>query len=586
MRAVQRPKFRVPAWQWLREYPLDQLPGDLLAGLITAVLLVPQGLAYASLAGLPAEVGLYAGILPALVYALLGSSRVLSVGPVSIAALLVANALATAGSEPNSANYLHDALLLAALTGSVLILMALLRLEFLMHFVGHPVLSGFTSGAALLIILSQLKPLTGIPATLAEGSDLLAASTQWIQSIDWLTALLASATIVLLILSRSPCARLLAHLGVGDKLADLLSRAGTVVVLVILIALVAWLDLAERGVDIVGLIPAGLPSITLDFWRMERALELLPSALLIALIGYIESVSIAKVLAYRRRQTIDNNQEFMALGVANLAAAISGGMPVAGGFSRSVVNYDAGARSQVAGFVTALLVALIVAVFAHWFYYLPKAALAAVIVVAVFPLLDWRTAVHAFKFDKGDGAALIATFFGVVLVGIEVGLIVGVAVAVGAFMWRASKPHIAVLGRLPGTAHYRNVARYQTETWPELLLIRVDRSLVFANFGYVETYIHAEIAKREGVRHVVLSCSGVNGIDFSALEALERLVQSLEREGITMHFADVKGPIFHQLERAGFWQKLGPGHLFASTDEAVNALVAPDVQLYDTGGGI
>ncbi|WP_341938738.1 SulP family inorganic anion transporter [Marinimicrobium sp. C2-29] len=568
MRADALKRF-VPALSWLASYDRRTLPADVLAGFITAVLLVPQGMAYATLAGLPPQVGLYASILPPLIYALLGTSRTLSVGPVSVAALLVANALASSSAEA----YLADALLLAAMSGVLLLMMALLRLDVLVNFISHPTLSGFTSGAALLIILSQLGNLLAIsvPST-GSGLETVYKVATHLPGLDPITATLGAVGIALLLLSRRPFVSLLMRTGASESVAVLTSRAGPLVVISLLTVCVAILQLEQKGVAVVGALPQGLPSPSLDFLRLDRVADLLPAALMISLIGYVESISVAKVLAFRRRQKIDNNQELIALGASNMAAAFAGGMPVAGGFSRSTVNFSAGARTQLAGIVTAVLVALVALFFTPLFYHLPKAALGAIIVVAVASLLDWRGFVNAWRYDKADALTLLVTFGGVLLFDIEMGLLLGVIMGVGVFLWRSSRPHVAVVGRIPGTQHFRNVKRHSVETWPGLLLLRVDRSLFFANISYVDDLVAEQVADNPELKHLVIICSAMNTIDYSALEALEQLADSLHRAGISLHLAEVKGPVMDRLAHFGIEEWLSPGKVFLSAEEAVQTL--------------
>lgn len=564
-----------PALDWLQHYDRRQLPDDMLAGFITAVLLVPQGMAYAILAGLPAQVGLYASILPPIIYALLGTSRTLSVGPVSVAALLVANALASSSADGSS--YLADALLLAGMSGVILLVMAALRLDELVHFISHSALSGFTSGAAILIILSQLGNLLAVPIPAAgSGLEMTHAVFKQLQQTHFPTLMLGAFGVVLILLSRKPLVNLLTRLGMSDSHAGLASRAGPLVVVVLLTAYVAVFDLNQRGVAIVGAVPAGLPSLAWDFLHWERISTLLPAAFMISLIGYVESISVAKVLAHRRCQKIDNNQELIALGVCNIAASFTGGMPVAGGFSRSTVNFSAGAKTQLAAIVTAILVALVALFFTPLFYYLPKAALAAIIVVAVAPLLDWRGFKNTYQYDKTDALTLAVTFFGVLVFAIEVGLLLGVFVGVSAFLWRSSRPHIAIVGRVPGTQHFRNIQRHTVETWPHLLLVRVDRSLFFANINFVEALVAEQAMERPDLNHLVIICSAVNSIDYSALEALEQLSESLAIAGITLHLAEVKGPVMDRLQRQGISTWLAPGRIFLSTQEAVEYVCGMD----------
>jgi len=573
MKPGRRLQRLVPATVWLVNYRREDLQDDLTAGVITAILLVPQGLAFALLAGLPPEVGLYASVAPPIIYALLGSSRPLSVGPVSVAALLVANALGAAGLTPEDPGYLNDALLLAALTGAVLLIMAVLRLGALVNFLGHPVLSGFISGAAVLIILSQLATLLGVPAAPAgSGAGMVAYYWHAATGLHLPTAALGLASVVALLLFRDPLVRLLERLGLSARMAGLASRVGPLALVAGATALVAWLGADRLGIAIVGHIPAGLPAPRLDFLDPQRALELLPAALMIALIGYVESVSVAKALAFRRRQKIDNNQELVALGAANMAAAVAGGMPVAGGFSRSMVNFSAGAKTQLAAIVTGLLVGLTALFFTPWFQDLPRAALAAIIVVAVSALIDWQMVVRTWRYDRADAAALLVTFGGVLAFDIEVGLLLGLAVSIGTFLGRSSRPHIAVIGRIRGTEHYRNVKRHAVETFPDLLLVRVDRSLFFANVARVEDVVAAAAAEQPRLRHLVLICSAINTIDHSAVESLEVLAESLREAGITLHLAEVRGPVMDRLLRSDLLERLAPGQVFLSTEDAVRAL--------------
>lgn len=566
--AADRIKALIPALGWLRHYDRSQLPDDLLAGFITAVLLVPQAMAYAILAGLPPQVGLYASIVPLIAYALLGTSRTLSVGPVSVAALLVGTALAGAGSE----NYLADALLLAMLSGLIMLLMAMLRLGALVNFISHPALTGFVSGAAVLIILSQLGNLLGISVPSGSGYEMLRSATLHLPELNPATAVLGAAGIIFLLLSRAPLVHFLTALGLDDGNASLVSRAGPLAVIAMLTVIVATLDLDQLGVAVIGSIPSGLPSPRWDFLQLDRILRLLPPAVLISLIGYVESVSVAKVLAHRRRQKISNNQELVALGVANLSAAFSGGMPVAGGFSRSTVNFSAGAKTQLAAVITALMVALVALFFTPLFFHLPKAALAAIIIVAVASLFDWRGFVDIYSYDKADGLTVLITFVGVLGFEIEMGLLMGVGAAIGIFLWRSSRPHMAAVGRIPGTHHFRNVERHQVETWPQLLLLRVDRSLFFGNVNYVEDAVAEHAASNSELTHLVIICSAINSIDYGALETLQELAVSLRDAGITLHLAEVKGPVMDRLTRHDINGWLGVGRVFLSTEEAVEEL--------------
>ena len=564
----------LPILAWGRSYTREDLSGDLLAGVITAILLVPQGMAFGLLAGLSPQAGLYASILPPLVYALLGTSRTLAVGPVSVAAIMVAQALA---DLPAGADYVSSALLLALLSGLILFALGLARLGVLANFLSHPVLSGFTSAAAVIIILSQLPSLIGLTLPGHRSlADLPAALHGALATLNLPTLGLGLLSVALLLLSGVPLERVLARGGVARARAAVIGKTAPLAVVVVSTLLVASLALdAAHGVAVVGSLPQGLPVLGLEMPAWPTLAGLLPAATLIAIVGYVESVSIAKTLANRRRQTIDPNQELLALGASNLAAAVSGGMPVAGGFSRTMVNYNAGARTQAAAIVTAVLVGTVALFFTPLLAHVPKAALAAIIIVAVARLIDVHAAQAAWRYDRSDGAVLLATAGGVVLLGIEAGLSAGVVLSLLLYIWRASRPHFAVLGRLPGSEHFRNIKRYRNlETWPQILLLRVDEHLSFANSAYLEAVLMEQVARTPALKHLVLVCSGINGIDFSALEMLMKLAASLRDAGVTVDLAEVKGPVMDKLKGTGLLEILQPGRVFLSAHEAVEALTA------------
>jgi SulP family sulfate permease len=562
----------LPILGWARGYTRDELTGDLLAGVITAILLVPQGMAFGLLAGLPPQAGLYASILPPIVYALFGTSRTLAVGPVSVAAIMVAQALAhlTPGGD-----YIASALALALLAGAFLLVLGVLRLGLLANFLSHPVLSGFTSAAAVIIILSQLPSLLGmhVPKSLPLG-DAPTLLFEALRNINLATLGLGGLSVALLLLSGLPLERALTRIGAPRERAGVIGKMAPLAVVLVTTLLVAQFGLdSAQGVAVVGALPTGLPRVGFDFPGLEMLTQLLPAAMLIALVGYVESVSIAKTLANRRRQIIDPNQELLALGGANLVAAASGGMPVAGGFSRTMVNFDAGARTQGAAILTALLVGTVALFFTPLLAHVPKAALAAIIIVAVAKLIDVHAAVETWRYDRNDGLVLVATATGVLVLGIEVGLTAGLVLSLLLYIWRASRPHVAELGRLPGTEHFRNVDRYDDlEIWPELLLLRVDEHLSFANSAYLEERLMERIAHKADLRHLVLVASGINGIDVSALEMLTKLVSSVRDAGITVHLAEVKGPVMDRLKHTELIEQLAPGRVFLSTHEAVQAL--------------
>ena len=563
----------IPAAIWLRDYNKGDLPGDLTAGIITAILLVPQAMAYSILAGLPPEIGLYASILPPILYALFGSSRTLAVGPVAVASLMVASALGSL-ALPGSAEYIAAALILSLLVGLFLLLMGIAKLGFLANFLSHPVMSGFTSAAAIVIAFSQLKHLLGfdIPRNIRIDEAVLHIFSH-INEANGLTMVISAVSLILLFMMRRYLGPLLVRLGLPGGLASTLVKAGpmfVVILMTILSAQMLWNE--HKGLVVIGAIPAGLPPLTIPGFDMTLWRELTISALLIALVSFVESVAIARVLASKRRQKIDVNQELVGLGVANIGAAFSGGSPVCGGFSRSVVNFDAGANTQAAAIITAVLIALSVLFFTPLFYYLPQAVLAAIIIIAVLGLVDLRALKTSWIYSKSDALAWMVTFLMVMAEGIESGIIIGVILSLVLFLWRSSKPHIAIVGRVGDSEHFRNIKRHQVKTSPHLLAIRVDESLFFANARYFENYVLSAVVDQPDVKHVIFICSAINAIDGSALESLEQLIIDLKNAGVTFHLAEVKGPVMDRLEKTDFLEHLKPGRVFLSTHDAFRAL--------------
>ncbi|MCF8465944.1 MAG: sulfate permease [Sneathiella sp.] len=563
----------LPAYKWMREYRFQDFPGDLTAGIITAILLVPQAMAYSILAGLPPEVGLYASIAPPILYALFGSSRALAVGPVAVASLMVASALGTI-AVPKSPDYIASALILAVLTGIFLIFMGVAKLGFLANFLSHPVMSGFTSAAAIVIAFSQLNHLLGL--NIPRGSRIDEAVLYVFShpgDANLTTVTVSAAGLILLLFLRWYLNPLLDRFGLHSGVGNALVKAGPMFVVILMTFLSAkmlWNETA--GLVVVGDIPAGLPPLTIPAFDVGVWTHLSASAALIALVSFVESVAIARVLASRRRQKIDVNQELVGLGVANIGAAFTGGSPVCGGFSRSVVNFSAGANTQLAAIFTAILIALSVLFFTPLFYYLPQAVLAAIIIIAVLGLVDLKALRVNWLYSKSDAAAWIVTFAVVMVEGIELGIVAGILVSIVLFLWRSSQPHIAVVGRVGGSEHFRNVKRHKVQTCPHVLAIRVDESLFFANTRSFENYVLSAVVDQPEVKHVVFICSAINAIDGSALESLEQLVSDLRSASVTFHLAEVKGPVMDRLEKTDFLEHLKPGNVFLSTHDAFVAL--------------
>ena len=558
----------LPALGWVSTYRGADLPKDLVAGLMVTVMLVPQAVAYAMLAGLPPHTGLYAALLPLLAYALFGSSPTLSVGPVAVVSLMTAAALGALELADEQAR-IAAAALLALLVGGLLVTMAVLRLGLIVRFISHPVLNGFLAAAAILIILSQLPALLGLPAVQGEPYERVVGMLAGLGEAHLPTLLIGLGSVGVLLLLRGFGGRLLELAGLPKELAVLVVQLSPLIVLV----LAAWLAAAWLpGVNVVGAVPEGLPTLAWPSADAELLRQLLPAAVLIGLVGFVESVSVAQALAARRRGRVEPDRELLGTGAANLAAGVSGGFPVAGGLSRSALAFQVGAATPLTGIITAGGIALVLLLFSPLLALLPLSALAAIIVLAAVALIDLKSMLSVWRFSRADGICMLVTLVIVLALGIEIGIVTGVLLSLLMFVWRSSRPHIAVVGQVPGTEHYRNIFRHEVRTSRRVLAMRVDESLYFANTRWLEDHLLAEVAARADLEHVVLVCSAVNDIDASALETLTSLAEALADAGVTLHLAEVKGPVMDRLRRAGFEDALGEGRIFLSTHGAMATL--------------
>jgi SulP family sulfate permease len=563
-------KRYLPIFDWIGNYNQRTLTSDLIAALIVTIMLIPQSLAYALLAGLPPEVGLYASILPLVAYAIFGTSRTLSVGPVAVVSLMTAAAvgnLALQGSD----EYIAAAIILAFMSGLILLIMGFLKLGMLANFLSHPVISGFITASGLIIAASQLKHILGIKADGSNLWDLIISLFSELPSTNIPTLVIGCFATGFLFWSRKNLKSYLLNKGIGHALAEILAKAGPVLAIA-LTTLAAWgLDLQQHGVQLVGAIPSGLPSLTLPQFDYNIWQELLVSAVLISIVGFVESVSVAQTLAAKRRQRISPNQELIGLGASNIAASISGGFPVTGGFSRSVVNFDAGAETPAAGAFTAIGIALAALTLTPLLFFLPKATLAATIIVAVLSLVDMGALKRTWNFSRSDFFAMLATILLTLAEGVELGIIAGVGLSILLHLYRTSKPHSAIVGRVPGTEHFRNIDRHHVETDNHILTLRVDESLYFANARYLEDRVYDLVMSNPNIEHLILMCPAVNFIDASALESLEAINHRLNDSGVTLNLSEVKGPIMDRLRRTHFVDEL-TGHIFLSQYEAWNTL--------------
>jgi len=564
----------LPILDWGRRYNRDTLVSDVVAAIIVTIMLIPQSLAYALLAGLPPEVGLYASVAPLLLYAVFGTSRVLAVGPVAVVSLMTAAAIgehAVAGSP----QYWAVAITLAFLSGVMLLIMGVLRLGFLANFLSHPVISGFISASGLLIAASQLKTLMGVKAEGHNFIDLAQALISQLPHIHVLTLVVGVLATAFLFWVRKGLKPLLIRMGFNARLADVLAKAGPVAAIAVT-ALLAWvLDWKGQGLRVVGSVPQGLPPLTLPVWDPALWQSLAMPALLISVVGFVESVSVGQTLAAKRRQRIEPDQELVALGASNLSAAFTGGFPVTGGFARSVVNFDAGAQTPAAGVYTALGITLASLFLTPALYFLPQATLSATIIVAVLSLVDLGMLKRTWAYSRTDFIAVLTTLLATLAQGVEVGLVVGVAVSLLLFLYRTSRPHIAEVGLVPGTEHFRNILRHEVAVSPQLVSLRVDESLYFANARALEDRINDLVAERPQLKHVVLQCSAINDVDASALESLEAVDHRLRDAGIVLHLSEVKGPVMDRLQATEFVVRLS-GKIYLSHYQAI-AQLTPEI---------
>lgn len=569
-KALDAVKGYFPILEWGKTYNKDTFVSDGVAAVIVTIMLIPQSLAYALLAGLPAEMGLYASILPLVAYAIFGTSRTLAVGPVAVVSLMTAAAVGNLNLA-TPAEYALAAITLAFISGIILLVMGLLKLGFLANFLSHPVIAGFITASGILIATSQLKHIFGIQAhghTLVQLiGDLLAHQSQ----TNMITLAIGASTVAFLFWVRKGLKPLLLAQGLKPRVADILAKAGPVGAVVATTLIVFVFDLENKGVKIVGEVPMGLPPLSAPSFDPALWQQLFISGLLISIIGFVESVSVAQTLAAKRRQRIVPDQELVGLGASNIAAAISGGYPVTGGFARSVVNFDAGAETPAAGALTAIGIALAALLLTPLLFFLPKATLAATIIVAVLSLVDFSILKKTWGYSKVDFAAVAATIFLTLGFGVEVGVSAGVILSVGLFLYKTSRPHVAEVGLVPGTQHFRNILRHEVETNPSIVTLRIDESLYFANAAFLQEMVYNRVAGDQPIRHIVLMCSAVNEIDMSALESLEAINERLRDMGIKLHMSEVKGPVMDRLKCSHFLDEM-TGNVYLAQYDAIKDL--------------
>lgn len=560
----------LPAWQWLQHYTPTAFRADLLAALIVIAMLVPQGMAYAMVAGLPPIMGLYASILPMIVYALVGGSPTLSIGPVALISMMTFATLQPL-YEVGSPVYIQAACLLAVLVGILSTLFGIFRFGFLIRLISHPVIKSFIIASAVLIALSQFKFLVNLPLKSGNILEFISSTIEYIRLIHLPSLAFGGLSILLLIYAPKILTSLFSKL--NKNTLNFLNKAIPLLLVFFSIAFVHFLHIEQFGIKTVGEIPSGFPPLAMPFWSWDLVIQLLPGAAMITMVSFVESISIAQATAFQKRSELNSNQELVALGLANLSAGFSASFPVTGSLSRTVVNADAGAKTPMAGVLSSIFIVIVSLYLTGIFKELPLAVLAATIIVSIWKLVDFKPFLEAWRYSKADGIAMWVTFFGVLCIDISTGLIIGIISTFMLLLWRISRPHIAVIGLVEGTQHFRNISRHDVLTSANIISIRIDENLSFLNANTLKEFVIAEVSKNEHLHHVVMNCSSVSNIDLSALEALEDINAELSKLKIQLHFSEIKGPVMDRLKSSKLLEELS-GNIYLTHYQAMHELDA------------
>ena len=551
-----------PALKWLKTYHPRHFKADVVAALIVLAMLVPQGMAYAMLAGLPPVMGIYASILPMIIYAFTGSSTTLSIGPVAIISMMVFSALQPLFAVGSTA-YIEAACLLAIMVGIISLILGLFRFGFLIQLISHPVIKSFIIASALLIALGQFKFLLDIPLQTNNIPEFIGSLVNNFHHISFLSVGVSLAAISILVFLPKWVR------------SDFLNKTIPLLLVLSSIIVVYAFSLDQHGLKTVGIIPTGLPSFHFPTWNFDLVQKLLPSAFIIAMISFVESLAIAQATALQKRDDLNSNQELIALGLANIAAGINMGFAVSGSLSRTVVNSDAGAKTPMSGVMSSLLMIAVSLYFTSFFQNLPLTILAATIFVSIWKLVSFLPFFETWKYSKADGLAMWATFLGVTCIDISTGLVIGIILTFILLLWRISRPHIAVIGLVEGTQHFRNVSRYDVLTTETIASFRIDENLNFLNAHVLKGYIITELSHNPQIQHVVINCSSISNIDLSAVEMLEDLNRELLQLGIQLHLSEVKSPVMDRLNSSRLINMLS-GKIFLSHYQAIQTL-SPEI---------
>ncbi len=552
-------KSFLPILDWFPNYNKNWLKGDVSAGLTVGVMLIPQGMAYASIAGLPAVYGLYASIIPLIVYAIFGTSRQLAVGPVAMVSLLTATAIGSFEGITTE-QYITYAILLALMVGAIQFLLGVFRLGFLVNFLSHPVVSGFTSAAALIIGLSQLKHLLGVNIPRSyHVHDIILNAIDKFSEINWIAVVIGILGILIIVVSK--------------RIKK--SLPGQLFAVIFGILAVTFFGLGEgaHSVSIVKDIPSSLPSFIIPSFDMGIVQLLIPMALTISLISFMESIAVAKAIQTKHRDyKVVANQELISLGLANVFGSFFQSYPTTGGFSRTAVNDQAGAKTGLASIISAVLIIITLLFLTPYFYNLPKAILASVIMVAVFGLIDYKEAIHLLKSNRTDFSTLIVTFLATLILGIEMGIGVGVVLSLAMVLFKTTNPHTAELAKVPDSHFYRNVKRFENlEVKDDVLIYRFDAQLFFANINYFKDELYDyEKGKGDKLRLLILDGESINNIDSTSIHALEEIVLDFNSRDIDVYFTGIKGPVRDKMLSSGFIKKAKQENFFMSIQKAVD----------------
>ncbi len=550
-------KNYLPIFSWLPNYKKEDFKGDFWAGLTVGVMLIPQGMAYAMIAGLPPIYGLYAAFLPQVIYSLFGTSRQLSVAPAAMISLLIGAGLSKFAGQ-GTEDFVKLAVLLAMIVGLIQLLFGLFRMGFLVNFLSQPVISGYTSSAAIIIGLSQLRHLLGVNMPSSNLlHEIIITTAKHIGETHLITVLIGVVSIVLILAIKK-----------FNK-----SLPGAIIIVIIGIAFVSIFHLDKSGVKIVGIIPGGLPKIGVPNATQQEIVNLIPLAILISMVGFMESISIAKAIQMKKRTyKVSANKELIGLGFANFLGSFFNSVPVSGGFARTAVNEQAGANTNLASLISAALVGLTLLFFTPVFYFLPNAILAAIIMVAVINLIDVKTAVLLFKTNKKDFSMLLATFLSTLIFGVQIGIMTGVVLSLGLVIHRSVYPHLAELGKLPDSNYYRNLSRFpEAIERSDALIFRFDAELYFANISYFQERLEQMMSKKgKDLKVIILNAQSIYALDSSAARGLEEIVENCHHQGIEFYMTEVIGPVRDMLRKTGLFEKIGEDHFRMRVQDALD----------------